>query len=76
MFEEKLPEDEANSEESTTFTLNKRDKFFMTLFEDLDPAVPEVQDVTMNISDNEKMNRFCLSCFELSVYHPPAPAMQ
>lgn len=38
MFEERLPEDEANSEESTTFKLNLRDKFFMTLFEDVDPA--------------------------------------
>lgn len=42
----------------------------MTLFEDLDPAVPEVLDLTMNSSDHEKINWFCLSHFELSVYHP------
>lgn len=74
MFEESLLEDEANSEE-TTFKLNKRDKFFMTLFEDLDPAVPEVLDLTMNFSDNEKINWFCLSHFELGVYHPLAQPM-
>lgn len=65
-----MPEGDAGSEESTAFKLNMR-LFFMTLFEDLDPAGPEALDVTMNFSDNEKVSWLCLRLFELGVYPPP-----
>ena len=39
----------------------------MTEVEGPDPAGPEVLDVTINFSANEKIKCFCFSCFRLGV---------